>query len=370
VLDELKKNDRRLSDELKYRMAVEAFKVTSSYDSVIYNYFKGRMSFPAHDFAQDYHVAYRKAQDLRYGENPHQKAAFYKEIGCKEPSVSTALQIHGKELSFNNIYDIDAACELVKEFKEPAAVIIKHTNPCGAALGADLLDAYEKAIATDAVSAFGGIYSFNRKVDLKLAREITEEFVEVIAAPAYDEDALEELKRKKNMRIMVIDGLADWAAAAEKQYFGKDLKRVVGGLLVQDRDTALLNKDQMRVVTDRKPSLEEMDSLLFAWAVAKHVKSNAIVFARGKETVGIGAGQMSRVDSVKLAISKAEKEVNGSVLASDAFFPFRDSIDTIAKAGITAVIQPGGSIKDQEVIQACNEHNIAMVCTGMRHFRH
>ncbi|HRZ87054.1 MAG TPA: bifunctional phosphoribosylaminoimidazolecarboxamide formyltransferase/IMP cyclohydrolase [bacterium] len=370
VLNELKKNDCRLSEELKFRLAVEAFKTTSSYDTVIYNYLKGMMSLPMPDFSQDYHVAYRKAQDLRYGENPHQKAAFYKELGCKEPCAATAAQLHGKELSFNNIYDIDAAVELVKEFTEPAAVIIKHTNPCGAAAGGTLLEAYEKAIATDPVSAFGGIYGFNRRVDIALARAVTEEFVEVIAAPGYDDDALAELKKKKNLRIMAIEGLEGWIAKVEKPHYGKDIKRVVGGILVQERDTVLVEQELLRVVTERRPSPSEMKSLMFAWAVCKHVRSNAIVLARECETVGIGAGQMSRVDSVKLAITKAAKEVSGAVLASDAFFPFRDSIDQIAKSGIRAVIQPGGSVKDQEVIKACNEHGIAMVFTGVRHFKH
>ncbi|MDP8262319.1 MAG: bifunctional phosphoribosylaminoimidazolecarboxamide formyltransferase/IMP cyclohydrolase [Candidatus Ancaeobacter aquaticus] len=370
ILDELKRNKCGLSDECKFRLAVETFQVSARYDAVIYDYLGNMLPSARKEFPPILTLTFKKSQDLRYGENPHQKGAYYKEIGCKEPCISNAVQHHGKELSYNNIFDTDATCELIKEFDQPAAVIIKHGNPCGAACAQTILEAYQKARETDPISAFGGIIGFNRNVTLPVAQEIVKDFKEVVVAPSFDEDAEALLKEKKNLRLMTIENIDKWAPLKNKTYFGRELKKVVGGLLMQERDTEMYREDDLKVVTERKPTDEELKTLLFAWTNVKHVKSNAIVLARGSETVGVGAGQMSRVDSVRIAIQKANKEVKGSVLASDAFFPFRDSIDAIAAEGIIAVIQPGGSVKDEEVIAACNEHNIAMVFTGMRHFKH
>ena len=305
---------------------------------------------------------------MRYGENPHQRAAFYAERQPKEACVATAKQLQGKELSFNNVADTDAALECVKPFADPACVIVKHANPCGVAIGADIRQAYELAFATDPTSAFGGIIAFNRELDADTAKAIIDrQFVEVIIAPSVTPAAAEIVATKKNVRL-----LACGPFAAERPP-GLDFKRVTGGLLVQDRDLGMVAMDDVQVVTQRQPTEEELNDLLFAWEVAKYVKSNAIVYAKAGRTIGIGAGQMSRVYSARIAGIKAADEgleVKGSVMASDAFFPFRDGIDAAAEAGITAVIQPGGSMRDQEVIDAANEHGIAMVFTGMRHFRH
>jgi len=303
-------------------------------------------------------------QDLRYGENPHQTAAFYVENGITEPCVSNAQQLQGKELSFNNIIDLDAAIETVKEFEQSAAVIIKHTNPCGAALADSPLTAYLKARECDPVSAFGGIVGFNRTVDADTARELTSTFLEAVIAPGYTDDALAIFTAKKNVRVMQVPLLNSYDAK------GYDLKRVTGGLMIQGRDLGMINALDCRVVTDRTPSASEYEALDFAWRVCKHVKSNAIVFTNRDQTVGIGAGQMSRVDSSKIAVQKALLATHGTVLASDAFFPFRDGVDAAAEAGVTAIIQPGGSVRDEEVIKAANEHGIAMIFTNMRHFRH
>ncbi|ATZ61164.2 MAG: bifunctional phosphoribosylaminoimidazolecarboxamide formyltransferase/IMP cyclohydrolase [Methanosarcinales archaeon Met12] len=303
-------------------------------------------------------LSFEKVQDLRYGENPHQKATFYRDLGFKGACVANATQLHGKELSFNNIVDLDAALEMVKEFEKPAAVIVKHTNPCGVACGETILEAYQKAHACDPMSAFGGIVALNRECDAETAKEIASVFKEAVIVSDYDEKSLKILKQKKDLRLLRVGALTKTA--------GKDMKKVVGGLLVQDMDVA--DVDVLKVVTERSPTDEEMVSLSFAWRVAKHVKSNAIVLIKDERTAGIGAGQMSRVDSVEMAVKKAGEK--GCVLASDAFFPFRDGIDAAAKAGVTAIIQPGGSIRDEEVIAAANEHDMAMVFTGIRHFKH
>ncbi len=303
-------------------------------------------------------LSFEKVQDLRYGENPHQKAIFYRDQGFKGTCVANAAQLHGKGLSFNNIVDLDAALEMVKEFEKPAAVIVKHTNPCGVACGETILEAYQKAHACDPMSAFGGIVALNRECDVETAKEITSVFKEAVITPDYDEKALKILKQKRNLRLLRAGELTKTA--------GKDMKKVVGGLLVQDMD--VVDVDALKIVTAREPTDEEMVSLSFAWKVAKHVKSNAIVLAKDGRTIGIGAGQMSRVDSVEMAVKKAGKR--GCVLASDAFFPFRDGIDAAAEAGITAIIQPGDSIRDEDVIAAANEHDMAMVFTGIRHFKH
>lgn len=304
---------------------------------------------------------------MRYGENPHQRAAFYAERNPKEACVATAKQLQGKELSYNNVADTDAALECVKPFADPACVIVKHANPCGVAIGADIRQAYDLAFATDPTSAFGGIIAFNRELDGETAQAIIDrQFVEVIIAPTISPEAIELVAAKKTRLLACGEFDGERAKAL-------DYKRVTGGLLVQDRDLGMVSMDEVKVVTERQPTEDELNDMLFAWEVAKYVKSNAIVYARAGRTIGIGAGQMSRVYSAKIAGIKAadEKlEVKGSVMASDAFFPFRDGIDAAAEAGITAVIQPGGSMRDQEVIDAANEHGIAMVFTGMRHFRH
>ncbi len=369
VLQELRKSNGTLTEQFKMRLAFEAFKTTAAYDAAIYQYFKGITSAETlQDFPVELSLAYKKVADLRYGENPHQKAALYREAVAKEPCVAWATVLWGKELSFNNLVDADSACELVKEFSNPACAIIKHNNPCGAAEAADLFTAFVRAQTTDPVSAFGGVIALNRPVTLDLAKKINEGFVEVIVAPGYEADALEELKRKKNLRLLVAEKLGE--AKRKDEGSGKEIKKIVGGMLLQDRDLSKETAQTGQVTSGRKPTAEELESLTFAWKVSKHVRSNAIVFASGTETVGIGAGQMSRVDSVKLAVMKAQKPIQGCVMASDAFFPFRDGIDEAAKAGVVACVRPGGSIKEQEVKYAANQHGMAMVTTGTRHFKH
>ncbi len=351
----------------RFRLAVKAFQHTAAYDAAIAQYLGGRLEGDS-PFPPTYHPHWIKVQDLRYGENPHQQAAFYRDPDAPPATVASAEQLQGKALSFNNINDTDAALECVKQFGEPACVIVKHANPCGVAVAETPEAAYDKAYATDPTSAFGGIIALNRPLEGPLARTILErQFVEVIVAPEVDEDAQAVLATKPNVRVLAC---GPWHAAATP---GLDLKRVAGGLLVQTRDDAQIAPEALRVVTRRAPDARELADLLFAWRVAKFVKSNAIVYAKDGQTVGIGAGQMSRVWSARIAAQKAEAEglqVAGSVMASDAFFPFRDGIDAAAAAGVTAVIQPGGSMRDDEVIAAADEHGLAMVFTGIRHFRH
>ena len=366
ILSELKEKGE-ISIETNFRLAKKVFQHTARYDGAISNYLgqieKGKK---VHEFPETFTFQVKKAQELRYGENPHQRAAFYREYLLTEPSVSNAVQIQGKELSFNNILDLDSAFETVKEFDESATVIIKHNNPCGVAISdRGLADAYRKARDCDPVSAFGGVVGFNRIVDVETAKEMAPIFLEVIIAPGFDPGALEILKTKKDLRILQSPPLTHYSLQK-----GYDLRKVVGGLLLQDRDLGKVPMDQWRVVTKRKPTEEEKRAMAFGWEVAKHVKSNAIVLVREDRTIGIGAGQMSRVDSTRLAVMKAQSSTKGTVLASDAMFPFRDGVDTGAEAGATAIIQPGGSIRDDEVIAAADEYNIAMVFTGMRHFRH
>ncbi|EGG99212.1 IMP cyclohydrolase / Phosphoribosylaminoimidazolecarboxamide formyltransferase [gamma proteobacterium IMCC2047] len=367
VLNEMNDNNGGLSHASRFDLAVKAFEHTAQYDGAIANYLGCRLGEEVNSFPRTLNSQYIKVQDMRYGENPHQRAAFYTEANPAEASVSTATQLQGKELSFNNVADTDTALECVKPFAEPACVIVKHANPCGVALGADLLDAYNQAYATDPTSAFGGIIAFNRELDESTAKAIIErQFVEVIIAPTISREAREALATKSNVRVLTC---GNW----DTRIPSFDFKRVKGGLLVQDTDMGMVNEDELKVVTDRTPTEEELADLLFAWEVAKFVKSNAIVYARNGRTIGVGAGQMSRVYSAKIAGIKAQDEnltVEGSVMASDAFFPFRDGIDAAAAAGITAVIHPGGSMRDEEIIAAANEHGIAMVFTGMRHFRH
>lgn len=363
VLDALKAG--RVDLALRRELAMKVFQHTARYDSLIAGYLEKYVRGGDGKFPGVLSLQFERVEILRYGENPHQQGAFYREFNTREPSVSRARVLHGKAMSYNNYLDANSALELVKEFDEAAVAIIKHNNPCGVALGATAVEAYVKARETDPVSAFGGVIAFNRPVDLAAAKEITSTFVEVVVAPAFTEDALAELKRKKDLRLLEV-GTLD---RVEPEGF--DLKKLVGGVIVQDRDLGRLSDvTALPVPTRRKPTPEEYAACAFAWKVCKHVKSNAIVYARPGQTVGIGAGQMSRVDSVKLAGMKAVLPVKGCVMASDAFFPFRDGLDAAAQVGITAVIQPGGSIRDQEVIKAADEHGMAMILTGMRHFRH
>lgn len=357
-----------LSAATRFRLAAKAFAHTSSYDAAIARYLESRQH-PAAYFPSEIQLRFRKRQELRYGENPHQAAAFYAENNAPSGSIAAALQLHGKELSFNNIADTDAALMCVAAFAAPACCIVKHANPCGVAEATDLATAYELAYATDPTSAFGGIIAFNRALDAATAQKIIQrQFVEVIVAPSVSEAARQICQRKKDLRLLVV-GPFDIGAPMQ------DYKRVTGGLLVQDRDAipCALTTQDLRVVTKRAPTTHELADLMFAWRVVKCVKSNAIVYAKNRQTIGIGAGQMSRVVSARIAGIKAADEglvVQGSVMASDAFFPFRDGIDLAAGIGITAVVQPGGSVRDPEVIAAANEAGIAMVFTGMRHFRH
>ena len=365
VIEEMQANGGAVTDKTRFSLAIKAFEHTAAYDGAIANHF-GKLVEDS-DFPRTVNLQFVKAQGMRYGENPHQNAAFYVEAGAKEASIATAKQLQGKELSYNNIGDADAALECVKQFDEgPACVIVKHANPCGVAYGKSLLEAYDRAYQTDPESAFGGIIAFNGELDAETMRTIVErQFVEVIIAPKVSAAAVEIAAAKKNVRVLEC-GM--WPAEPGQRL---DFKRVNGGLLVQDADLALTS--EIKVVTKRAPTEAEMRDLLFAWRVAKYVKSNAIVYAKDQMTIGVGAGQMSRVNSARIAAIKAEHAgltVPGSVMASDAFFPFRDGIDNAGEAGIQAVIQPGGSMRDEEVIAAADEHGMAMVFTGMRHFRH
>jgi phosphoribosylaminoimidazolecarboxamide formyltransferase / IMP cyclohydrolase len=367
VIKEMKENDGSLCEATRADLAKEVFRHTARYDSVIFSYLE---SLEEKDlFPEFLNMALEKVQDLRYGENPHQKGAFYKEFPYRdtEPTIISAKQLHGKELSFNNIIDLDAALNIANDFEETAAVIIKHTNPCGVAIGSTLLEAYRKAKETDPLSAFGGIVGLNEIVNPETAEEMGKIFTEAVIAPGYEPAALEILKKKKNLRIMEVPR---WKKKREFDPKRLDMKKVVGGAIIQQRDLIDINLDEIKIPTKRKPTEKELKALQFAWKVAKHVKSNAIVYSSEDQAVGVGAGQMSRVDSSKIAVMKANLPIKGSVMASDAFFPFRDAVDEAANNGITAIIQPGGSVNDQEIIEAADSHNIAMVFTGIRHFKH
>jgi len=365
VIEELRKNKGSLSKELMRDLAIEVFGRTSQYDAAIYSYLsKWAAGLKAQDagWPKELSLNFEKIQELRYGENPHQKAAFYKEKG-KTTGLINLKQLQGKELSFNNILDLNSAFELAKEFKRPAAVIVKHNNPCGVAEDNTLDKAYLQAWKCDPLSAFGGIVALNQKLDLKTAKIIVKSgFLECIIAPGFDQEAAALFKDKKNLRLLELDELGSQDEP--------DLKRVSGGLLLQDKDLKTLDMDNLKVATKKKPSPKEMESLIFGWKVAKHVKSNAIVLTRATKTVGIGAGQMSRVDSVFIATKKAGKLAQGSVLASDAFFPKEDAIQLAARYKIKAIIQPGGSIADEEIIKMADKYKIPMVFTGIRHFKH
>jgi phosphoribosylaminoimidazolecarboxamide formyltransferase / IMP cyclohydrolase len=360
VLDELRRADGRLSEPTREALAMEAFGYTARYDAAISRWFSEKEeSFPGL-----YVRAYEKVLDLSYGENPHQRAAYYSQAGARTDLLSMVSKLHGKELSFNNLLDLDAGRKLLEEFEVPAAAILKHNNPCGVAVGTTAVEAYDKALACDPMSAYGGVYCFNRRVDRELAQKLNETFVELVFASGYDDDALEILTQKPNIRIL------DNSERRRVPLGEHDIKRVRGGILVQDRDSETEMREEMSVATDIRPSEEQWGELLFAWRVCKHVRSNAIVLTKGLATLGIGAGQMSRVDAVRIAVEKAQSPLDGAVMASDAFFPFADGPEIAIEAGIKAIIQPGGSNRDVEVIEACERAGVPMVFTARRHFRH
>ena len=364
VTEEMSRSGGALSHETRWRLAQKAFATTAAYDSAIASTLERvsangnleRLASP--EFPETLRLTFRKAADLRYGENPHQRAALYSDGSAT--GVANGRQVQGKELSYNNIADLEAAWELAQEFPEPACTIIKHTNPCGTATGNDLAEAFARALECDPVSAFGGVVGVNRPLDRRAAEGMAKLFLEVIAAPAFERAALETFASKKNLRLVEISGVSP----------SRVLKSVSGGLLVQDADRRQLEESDLKVVTRRQPTKEEMRALIFAWKVSKHVKSNAVLYARDGQTVGVGAGQMSRVDACRLGAQKAVLPLKGTVAASDAFFPFPDGVEEIAKAGATAIIQPGGSVRDHEVIAAADRLGLAMIFTGVRHFRH
>ena len=367
ILEELTEHNGHTTLKTRFNLAIRAYEHTAAYDGMIANHFGCLVEGGSADYPRTFSLQLEKVQEMRYGENPHQSAAFYREAVPKEVGISSAKQLQGKALSYNNVADTDAALECVKSFIEPACVIVKHANPCGVAVADTLTNAYDLAFHTDSESAFGGIIAFNRELDADTASAIVErQFVEVIIAPAVSDGAQSIIGQKENVRLLQT---GDWSAPVPT----RDFKRVNGGLLVQDRDDGMINRDNLNTVSQRAPTEAEWADLLFAWKVAKFVKSNAIVYAANQRTIGVGAGQMSRVNSARIAAIKAEHAgltVEGAVMASDAFFPFRDGIENAAARGIAAVIQPGGSMRDEEVIAAANEAGIAMVFTGMRHFRH
>lgn len=362
VLEEIRsKGD--VSPETKFKLAYKVFEHTSHYDTLIAKYLRDKLGEDT--FPETLSLTFEKVQEMRYGENPHQKAVFYKEVSKNEGCLTSAEQLHGKELSYNNINDANGALELLKEFDEPTVVAVKHANPCGVACAGNIYDAYVKAYEADPVSIFGGIVAANREIDEKTAEEINKIFVEIVIAPSFTEEALKVLTQKKNIRILRLDNISK--KIAKDTY---DMKKVAGGLLVQGYNTELFNMDDLKYVTEKKPTKEEMEDLIFAMKVVKHTKSNGIALAKGKQTVGVGPGQTNRIMACNIAIKIGGEKTKGAVLASDAFFPFPDCVEAAAAAGITAIIQPGGSIKDQESIDACNKYGIAMVFTGMRHFKH
>ncbi len=368
---------KKISDDGRLKLAAKAFSYSAKYDTIINNFFN---QLTKDQFPETLNLTFKKIQNLRYGENPYQNASFYSDVFINESCVASSKQLQGKELSFNNILDVDAAFELVKEFEKPTAAVIKHTNPCGVASASTIEEAYRKAHETDPNSAFGSIVALNRNCNAKTAEIMKHLFVEVVISPKFEKDALSVLKEKKNLRLLETGAIKSDGNNVSvelknykflsKQKNNYDLKKVKGGILAQTEYKPELNKKNLKVVSKRKPTKEELSALIFAWKVNKHAKSNSIVLVKDDVTVGIGAGQMSRVDAVKLAVMKSEGKSQGSVMSSDAFFPFRDGIDEAARGGITAIIQPGGSLRDKEIIDAANEHNIAMVFTGVRLFKH
>jgi phosphoribosylaminoimidazolecarboxamide formyltransferase / IMP cyclohydrolase len=371
IIRELDKNNGCISETTLARLAVDAFSITSEYDSCIKGYLKKKLVPQLFQdtesmFPDELALAFDKSEDLRYGENKHQQAAFYKRPALKEPSVSNARQLHGKALSYNNIMDLDAAFEVVKDFSEPSACIIKHATACGIATANTLARAFADAYSTDTLSAFGGIIGLNRLVDVNTSEAILNAgFIECVIAPGYEQNALSRLMSKPNIRVLSVELIGKFKDRDELH-----IRNITGGLLVQQRDTQDIDRAQLKIVTQKKPSPDDVDALIFAWKAVKHVRSNAIVLARGTKTVGIGAGQMSRVDSVFMATHKAGDRSKGAVLASDAFFPKEDAVGLAAGSGITSIIQPGGSKADDVIIEACDKYNISMVFTGIRHFRH
>jgi phosphoribosylaminoimidazolecarboxamide formyltransferase / IMP cyclohydrolase len=360
VIDELRNSDRRLSLQTRESLAAEAFAYTARYDTAITRWFQEKHE----DFPPLMVRAFERELELPYGENPHQRAAFYTQIGARTHVLSQVAQLAGKDLSFNNLLDLDSARQLLAEFVVPACVIVKHNNPCGVAVGTNTLEAYERAFACDPTSAFGGVIVLNRRVDKQTATAIHDQFAEIVLARGFDDEALEIFADKPNMRVL------DDRERRLDGFYEPAVRQVLGGLLVQDRDTSNEDRDEMEVVSERRPTEDEWSELLFAWRVCKHVKSNAIVLSSGGATIGLGAGQMSRVDSVRLAIDKAQGPIRGSVLASDAYFPFPDGPEIALEQGVTAIIQPGGSIRDPLVVEAVDQAGAAMVFTGRRHFRH
>ena len=362
VIDELK-SSKEISVKTKFKLASKVFEHTSHYDTLIAKYLRDKVG--GEEFPQTLSLTFEKAQDMRYGENPHQRAVFYKEVGANVGCLSSAKQLHGKELSYNNINDTNGALDLLKEFDEPTVVAVKHANPCGVGSADNIFDAYVRAYQSDPVSIFGGIVAANREIDEKTAEEINKIFIEIVIAPSFTEGAVNILTQKKNIRVMQLDNISAKLPAGTY-----DMKKVAGGLLVQSYNNDLLNVDELQYVTEKKPTKEELESLIFAMKVVKHTKSNGIALASGKQSIGVGPGQTNRIMAAKIAIEYAKERAKGAVMASDAFFPFPDCVEAAAAAGITAIIQPGGSQKDQESIDACNKFGIAMVFTGMRHFKH
>lgn len=366
IIAELKNNKGAVSDETLKELGLRVFELTSYYDSMIYGFLSKQLAGHKGEegvFPKEINLKFNKIQDLRYGENPHQKAALYLDTKINTESLAKAEKISGKELSFNNFLDLNAAWDIVREFDEPAAVVIKHLNPTGVAIAKDLKTAYLRAWSADKLSAFGGIIGLNKKVDLETAKKLNASgFLECVVAPDYDKAALDLLIQKKNFRVIRLK--------VEKPKEGLDIKSIDGGVVIQEKDLFDLDKDKLKVVTKRKPTQKEWQDMFFGWKVVKHVKSNAIVFAKNLQTVGVGMGQVNRVDSVMLCIKRAGKLAKGSILASDAFFPKEDSVKLAAKAKVKAIIQPGGSIADEQVIKEANKHGIAMVFTGCRHFKH
>lgn len=362
VLDELSTNGY-VSVKTKFKLAYKVFEHTSHYDTLIAGYLRSMLG--EEFFPESLSLTFEKVQEMRYGENPHQKAVFYKEVRNNAGCIAGAKQLNGKELSYNNINDTNGALELLKEFQEPTVVAVKHANPCGVACGKDIFEAYVKTYEADPVSIFGGIIAANREIDEKTAQEISKIFVEIVIAPSFSEEAVEIFQRKKNLRVLQLDDIS--AGIPSGTY---DMKKVMGGLLVQDYNNHLVDMDKVQYVTEAKPTEKEIEDLIFAMKVVKHTKSNAIVIAKDKQTVGVGPGQLNRITSTKIAIDYGKEKCNGAVLASDAFFPFNDCVEAAAAAGVKSIIQPGGALKDKESIDACNEHGISMIFTGIRHFKH
>lgn len=362
ILEELK-SSHEVSVKTKFKLAYKVFEHTSHYDTLIAKYLRDKLG--EEFFPETLSLTFEKVQEMRYGENPHQKAVFYKEVGANIGCITAAKQLHGKELSYNNINDTNGALELLKEFDEPTVVAVKHANPCGVASAATIHEAYVKTYEADPVSIFGGIIAANREIDAKTAEEINKIFVEIVIAPSFTEEAMRILSQKKNIRLLQLENIS--AKLPEGTY---DMKKVAGGLLVQNYNNELLNQEEIKYVTDKRPTAGEMEDLLFAMKVVKHTKSNGIAIAKGKQTLGVGPGQTNRIMAAKIAIEYGGDRNDGAVLASDAFFPFPDCVEVAAAAGIKAIIQPGGSMNDKESIEACNKYGIAMVFTGMRHFKH